>query len=239
MPTEEATEDQRSAPPPPGSMVPWRFSSRCFCCCCEAYLVCAPRECHPRGQLTAEKGDRNLSCFASMQLEWTRGQQAFSMAVSSSSLRAPDDQPGKVLNQSWQQVEAGGDLIYYQPHVSKVHPVARGLLEAAALPLLTPPPTHTLPSSLSRAAAKLGFSRERHVAMRVSARGKQTLPSSGPGWGGAETISQIFLGDAFESVSMDKPSCILSVRVRCGEASLVPPALPLLQLQSLLELEAS
>lgn len=91
MPAEEATEDQHSAPPPPGSMVPWRFSSRCFCCCCEAYLVCAPHECHPRGQLTAEKGDRNLSCFASMQLEWTRGQRAFSMAVSSSSLRGPDD----------------------------------------------------------------------------------------------------------------------------------------------------
>lgn len=127
--------------------------------------------------------------------------------------------PGKVLNQSWQQVEAGGDLIYYQPHVSKVHPAARGLLEAAVHPLLTaPPPTCSLLVSAERLPSSV-FQESGSVAMRVSARGKQTLPSSGRG-GGAETISQIFLGDAFESVSVDKPFCILSVHARCGKASL-------------------
>lgn len=129
--------------------------------------------------------------------------------------------PGKVLNQSWQQVEAGGDLIYYQPHVSKVHPAARGLLEAAVHPLLTAPHHHhMLPSSLSRAAAKLGFSRERQCGDEGLSQRKADPSFFGAGGGGAETISQIFLGDAFESVSVDKPFCILSVHARCGKASL-------------------
>lgn len=156
---------------------------------------------------------------------------------------SPRGSLGKVLNQSWQQVEAGGDPDLL-PTLSLQSLSRREVTCWSRLPSCSRLPRHVLPFNLSKAVSRLGFSRDLQCIIQTYPGGDGGLsqrkagPSSLFWWGRSETISHCFLGDALESVSSDKTSCIPFVHVRCRKAPLLPAFL-LLQLQSLLEQKAS